>query len=38
MSKELAIAIIEGCKHGSVDQTPCKACIHAAEVVIGYRD
>jgi hypothetical protein len=29
--------IIEGCRHLSPDQTPCKMCIDAASIALGHH-
>jgi len=38
MSKQIGIAIIEGCKHLPPDKTPCKMCIDAASIALGIHE
>jgi len=38
MSKQIGIAIIEGCRHLPPDQTPCKMCIDAASIALGIHE
>jgi hypothetical protein len=35
MRKEIAVSIIERCRHSSPDQTPCNHCVEAAKLAWG---